>query len=438
MEEPISDIIHLNVGGTLFTSSVSTLVSSSSYFQSRLSQEWREESIDRQETIFIDQDPKAFSVLLSYMRLGHIEAGALTTPVLLLANFLGMEKLLNAVKQEARRSKFEERNLRLFWAAQGALLMKEGDVRKEYASLLFFNPDHMSFARHKDLIHDFVVNVEVPGQNGSLQRIPDCVTFLDGLNALNKLGYVRYEEDKLEMTDACYENVKARLFFSKLVTHDEEDMEVDSKGQHYTSDTSIFIESVRNKYKYYPRQFCCMIEKKVRMPPPFDDEDFSVLETEMGTKEETCEISTDSGSRFITQKVRTFARDDLQMRVEKYNWLQKKGYVYTETSIAQAFVKVIRCMNGGEPDERWGKNYSRSEVLELLHTLKAILPVGPKEWAQVAQIHNDNFPDTDRSVPNLCRKYNDLYQHNKVPTGDPNCPEEVKLVKRVIIILLIF
>eukprot|EP00536_Pseudo-nitzschia_multiseries_P015377 jgi/Psemu1/42310/gm1.42310_g len=42
-------------------------------------------------------------------------------------------------------------------------------------------------------------------------------------------------------------------------------------------------------------------------------------------------------------------------------------------------------------------NYSRSGVLELLHTLKAILPVGPKEWAQVAQIHKDNFPDTDRS-----------------------------------------
>eukprot|EP00536_Pseudo-nitzschia_multiseries_P015274 jgi/Psemu1/41848/gm1.41848_g len=77
-----------------------------------------------------------------------------------------------------------------------------------------------------------------------------------------------------------------------------------------------------------------------------------------------------------------------------------------------------------------GKNYSRSEVLELLHTLKAILPVGPEEWAQVAQIHKDNFPDTDRSVQNLCRKYNDLYC-KKIPAGDPNCPKEVKLAKKV-------
>eukprot|EP00536_Pseudo-nitzschia_multiseries_P011901 jgi/Psemu1/30446/gm1.30446_g len=67
---------------------------------------------------------------------------------------------------------------------------------------------------------------------------------------------------------------------------------------------------------------------------------------------------------------------------------------------------------------------------ELLHTLKGILPVGPKEWAQVAQIHKDNFPDTDRSVQDLHRKYGDLYP-KKAPTGNPNCPKEVKLAKRV-------
>eukprot|EP00536_Pseudo-nitzschia_multiseries_P014594 jgi/Psemu1/39354/gm1.39354_g len=48
-------------------------------------------------------------------------------------------------------------------------------------------------------------------------------------------------------------------------------------------------------------------------------------------------------------------------------------------------------------------NYSRTEVLELLHTLKAILPVGPEEWAQASQIHEDNFPDTNQSVANLLK-----------------------------------
>eukprot|EP00536_Pseudo-nitzschia_multiseries_P018483 jgi/Psemu1/55804/gm1.55804_g len=59
-----------------------------------------------------------------------------------------------------------------------------------------------------------------------------------------------------------------------------------------------------------------------------------------------------------------------------------------------------------------------------------ILPVGPEEWAQVTQIHKDNFPNTHRSVQNLCRKYGHLYL-KKVPTDDPNFPEEVKLAKRV-------
>eukprot|EP00536_Pseudo-nitzschia_multiseries_P010879 jgi/Psemu1/27299/gm1.27299_g len=86
--------------------------------------------------------------------------------------------------------------------------------------------------------------------------------------------------------------------------------------------------------------------------------------------------------------------------------------------------------NGKDRKKAGEKNYSRSEVLELLYTLKAILPVGPEEWAQVAQIHNDNFPDTNRSVENLRRKYNDLYRR-QIPTSNPNCPKEVKLVKKV-------
>eukprot|EP00536_Pseudo-nitzschia_multiseries_P018737 jgi/Psemu1/230122/e_gw1.3024.8.1 len=74
--------------------------------------------------------------------------------------------------------------------------------------------------------------------------------------------------------------------------------------------------------------------------------------------------------------------------------------------------------------------YSRTELLEFLHALKKILPVGPEEWAQVAQIHKDNFADTNRSIQNLRRKYGNLYR-KQIPTGDPNCPEEVKLAKRV-------
>eukprot|EP00536_Pseudo-nitzschia_multiseries_P011412 jgi/Psemu1/28830/gm1.28830_g len=54
----------------------------------------------------------------------------------------------------------------------------------------------------------------------------------------------------------------------------------------------------------------------------------------------------------------------------------------------------------------------------------------PDEWNAVALIHKDNFPDGDRSAGNLARKYTALYCET-IPTGNPNCPEEVRLVKQI-------
>mmetsp|Transcript_984 Transcript_984/g.2261 ORF Transcript_984/g.2261 Transcript_984/m.2261 type:complete len:367 (-) Transcript_984:181-1281(-) len=341
MDNRNSDIVFLNVGGTLFTSSVSTLVSSSIYFESCLSKEWRNQDISGEEPIFIDQDPKLFSVLLSYMRLGYIEASELTKPVLILANFLGMQQLLKAVKTEARRSKFEERNSEIFSTAQAALLVKENDVRKEFASLSMYNPDHMKFVNNRDVSPDFVVSVEIQGEDGMVQIIPDCVTFIDALDYLSKLGYAKYEKDKLETTTA-YERVNARLWFSKLIAYDAEDMEVDSKEQYFTLDTTIIGEDTRDKHQSYPRQFCCMIES-TGSRNPYENEDHTSLEAQVGTKEELCPIVKD-GEEWESRKVRSFALRDLDSNIKKYNWLQKQGYVYSENEIVQAYYKAIECL----------------------------------------------------------------------------------------------
>ena len=47
---------------------------------------------------FINQDPVAFSVLLEFMTRGHLEQSKLTNEVLELAEVLGVESLVNAVK----------------------------------------------------------------------------------------------------------------------------------------------------------------------------------------------------------------------------------------------------------------------------------------------------------------------------------------------------
>eukprot|EP00536_Pseudo-nitzschia_multiseries_P013063 jgi/Psemu1/34003/gm1.34003_g len=76
-------------------------------------------------------------------------------------------------------------------------------------------------------------------------------------------------------------------------------------------------------------------------------------------------------------------------------------------------------------------NYSsKTKLIQLLHTIRDVLPLSPKDWDVIAQIHRDNLPNTDRSVQNLCRKYTNLYRR-QIPTGNPNCLEEVQLAKRI-------
>ena len=87
----------LDVGGTKFITSASTLTSNSAYFASLLSDNWIE-SNNGEDEIFIDQDQVPFSVLLDYMRRGNIKVDDIDTDVLSLAEFLGMERLLLAIK----------------------------------------------------------------------------------------------------------------------------------------------------------------------------------------------------------------------------------------------------------------------------------------------------------------------------------------------------
>eukprot|EP00536_Pseudo-nitzschia_multiseries_P000441 jgi/Psemu1/1004/gm1.1004_g len=75
-------------------------------------------------------------------------------------------------------------------------------------------------------------------------------------------------------------------------------------------------------------------------------------------------------------------------------------------------------------------NYSRAKLLQVLNTIKELLPISPNEWDAVALIHKDKFSETDRNAQNLCRKYTNLHRR-QIPTGNPNCPEEVKLAKKI-------
>jgi len=95
--------VTLDVGGTRFVSSRSTLEGASSYFRSLLVR-WSPATPD--DPIFLDCDADAFGVLLSHMRVPScvlLPPGdvGLATRVLLLAEYLGLDGFLTAIKARA-------------------------------------------------------------------------------------------------------------------------------------------------------------------------------------------------------------------------------------------------------------------------------------------------------------------------------------------------
>ena len=95
--ETSRDRVILDVGGTRFATSVSTLTANSTYFESLFSR-WDEAD----EEVFLDRDPDVFRVLLSCMRqkkaLLPESDKDLFKRAVLDAEFLGIEWLLNEIK----------------------------------------------------------------------------------------------------------------------------------------------------------------------------------------------------------------------------------------------------------------------------------------------------------------------------------------------------
>ena len=77
-----------------------------------------------------------------------------------------------------------------------------------------------------------------------------------------------------------------------------------------------------------------------------------------------------------------------------------------------------------------GFGFSRSEVDGLLDVIEENLAISGSEWDHVCQIHEANWPNMDRTKESLKRKFAGLYG-KKIPTGDPNCPPDVKKAKHI-------
>jgi hypothetical protein len=77
-----------------------------------------------------------------------------------------------------------------------------------------------------------------------------------------------------------------------------------------------------------------------------------------------------------------------------------------------------------------GKNFTQAEINCMLELIEEHMPLCNSKWQQVVDEHMMYFPETDRNVDALRRKFNAL-AGQKVPTGDPFIPPDVKKAQKI-------
>ena len=76
------------------------------------------------------------------------------------------------------------------------------------------------------------------------------------------------------------------------------------------------------------------------------------------------------------------------------------------------------------------KGYTEAERLNFLDIIERRLPCSGTEWSLVASEHGDMYPEMERTVDSIKRQYQSLLRRRE-PTGDPNCPADVKQAKAI-------
>lgn len=75
-------------------------------------------------------------------------------------------------------------------------------------------------------------------------------------------------------------------------------------------------------------------------------------------------------------------------------------------------------------------NYSPTEIMNMLDSIRDYLPISGLEWDPVAQCHMAFHPDKERSSDQLKKKFNKLSKV-KMGTGDPNMPPDIREAKEI-------
>jgi hypothetical protein len=109
-------------------------------------------------------------------------------------------------------------------------------------------------------------------------------------------------------------------------------------------------------------------------------------------------------------------------------WLTKTWEIVF--NIGNNYIESHCCSCSMPKYPRRGAGFGRDEVSCFLDAIEKHLPISPNEWDMVEIHHAKYYPDSARTKDSLKRKFLTLHR-TKIPTGDPNCPIEVRRAKRI-------
>ncbi len=72
--------------------------------------------------------------------------------------------------------------------------------------------------------------------------------------------------------------------------------------------------------------------------------------------------------------------------------------------------------------------FTTHELESLAEAVADIIPMSNTDWDNILEIHVANFPGLNRTSDSLKWKFQEMAR-TKIPTGDPNCPNHIRIAK---------
>ena len=111
--------------------------------------------------------------------------------------------------------------------------------------------------------------------------------------------------------------------------------------------------------------------------------------------------------------------------------LGKKATTKTKANAkAKAKAKAKATAKAKKKKTKRGRGFSLNEIDLLLELAEKYLPLTIDAWNSIERDFRTYFPEMDRDAKSLKRKFDELC-HTKAPTGDPNCPPNVRRAKHI-------